>query len=190
MDGRALGWRFWSASVLAGAAVVAAALTMPVGLPETAGNADPSAALPDAVVEAAPEDLGTFLAIRRWGAPPEEEKASEAPEEAAPTLNPVLAEMGFVGLIEVQDELAVLLALPEGDIVRMLPGDTLPDGRTLVSVSDNSLTLAGPGQPEEVLTLFPRLPADSAPVPVPAPAAPTGDQQGGADATTLRDEAQ
>lgn len=179
MDGRALGWRFWSASVLAGAAVVAAALTMPVRTPETAGNADPSAVLPDAVVEAAPEDLGAFLDIRRWGAPPEEEKEPEAPEEAVPELNPVLAEMGFVGLIAVQEELAVLLVLPEGDIVRMLPGDTLPDGRTLVSVSDNSLTLAGPGQPEEVLTLFPRLPADPAPAPEPVPEA-TGDQQGDA----------
>ena len=167
MDGRALGWRFWSASVLAGAAVVAAALTMPVRVSETVANADPSVVLPDAVVEAAPEDLGAFLAIRRWGAPPEEEKEPAPPEEAAPALNPVLAEMGFVGLIAVQDELAVLLALPEGDIVRMLPGDTLPDGRTLVSVSDNSLTLAGAGQPEEVLTLFPRLPAEAAPVPAP-----------------------
>ena len=175
MDGRALGWRFWSASVLAGAAVVAAAFTMPVRMPETVGSADPAAVLPDAVVEAAPEDLGAFLAIRRWGAPPEEEKEPEPPEEAAPALNPVLAEMGFVGLIAVQDELAVLLVLPEGDIVRMLPGDTLPDGRTLVSVSDNSLTLAGPGRPEEVLTLFPRLPADPAPAPAPVPA-PTGGQ--------------
>lgn len=167
MEGRALDWRFWSASVLAGAAVVAAALTMPVRVPETAANADPSVVLPDAVVEAAPEDPGAFLAIRRWGAPPEEEKEPAPPEEAATALNPVLAEMGFVGLIAAQDELAVLLALPEGDIVRMLPGDTLPDGRTLVSVSDNSLTLAGAGQPEEVLTLFPRLPAETAPVPAP-----------------------
>ena len=129
--------------MLAGSAVVAAALTMPVRMPETATNADPAAVLPEGVVEAAPEDLSTFLAIRRWGAPPEKEPEPAPPEEAASALNPVLAEMGFVGLIAVQDELAVLLALPEGDIVRMLPGDTLPDGRTLVSVSDNSLTLAG-----------------------------------------------
>ena len=173
MDGRAPGWRFWSASVLAGAAVVAAALTMPVRMPETAGNADPSAVLPDAVIAAEPEDLDTFLAIRRWGVPPEEEKEPAPPEEAAPALNPVLAEMGFVGLIAVHDELAVLLALPDGDIVRMLPGDTLPDGRTLVSVSDNRLTLAGEGRPEEVLTLFPRLSTESEPVP--AAAAPPGE---------------
>ena len=57
---------------------------------------------------------------------------------------------------------AVLLALPEGEIVRMLPGDTLPDGRILVSVADNSLTLQGEGMPAEVLTLFPRLPAGPA----------------------------
>ena len=167
MDGGAPGWRFWSAAVLAGAAVVAAALTMPVRVPETTTSPDPAADLPEGVVEAVPEDLGAFLAIRRWGAPPEKEPEPAPPEEAVPALNPVLAEMGFVGLIAVQDELAVLLALPEGDIVRMLPGDTLPDGRTLVSVSDNSLTLAGEGSSEEVLTLFPRLPAEPAPVSAP-----------------------
>ena len=118
----------------------------------------------------APEELSAFLEVRRWGPPPEAPGETEpAPEEAGPVLNPILAEMGFVGLIAVQDERAVLLALPEGEIVRMLPGDTLPDGRILVSVADNSLTLAAEGGPEEVLTLFPRLPAEPPASPAVAP---------------------
>lgn len=163
MDGRALDWRLWGGALLAGGAVVAAALAMPVRLPDASAGADPVAELPEGAVEAVPEDLSAFLEIRRWGAPPEEPKEPEPVEEAAPALNPVLAEMGFVGLIAALDERAVLLALPEGDFVRMIPGDTLPDGRILVSVTDNSLTLQGEGQPAEVLTLFPRLPVETAP---------------------------
>ena len=62
-----------------------------------------------------------------------------------------------MGLIATQNKLAALLTIPEGEIVRMLPGDTLPDGRILLSITDNSLTLQGEGQPVEMLTLFPRL---------------------------------
>ena len=166
--------------MLATGAVIAAALAMPVRLPEGTAATDVAERLPEAHPEVAPEDLGAFLEIRRWGPPP----AEPAPvEEAEPTLNPVLAEMGFVGLIAVQDERAVLLALPEGGIVRMLPGDTLPDGRTLVSVSDNSLTLEAEGGPAEVFTLFPPLPA--APAPPPAPAGPEEGEEGGGDAAAL-----
>ena len=127
----------------------------------------PVTALPEGTVEAAPEDLSAFLELRRWGAPPEE------PE---PALHPVLAAMGFVGLIATQGERSVLLSLPEGEIVRMLPDDALPDGRILVSVTDNSLTPKGEGQPAEVLTLFPRLPTAS--TPLPAPDGPQGGVQG------------
>ena len=167
MEGRAFGWRFWGSALLAGGAVVAAALAMPVHLPEAGARTDAAAELPEGAVEAAPEDLSAFLSIRRWDDPPEEAQESEPePVEAtAPALNPILAKMGFVGLIAAQDARSVLLALPEGEIVRMLPGDTLPDGRVLVSVTDNSLTLQGEGQPAEVLTLFPRLPVETAPLP-------------------------
>ena len=65
--------------------------------------------------------------------------------------------MGFVGLIVSKDERAVLLRLPEGSVARIAPGGTLPDGRTLVSVTDNELTLKAEGVPEEVLELFPRI---------------------------------
>ena len=177
MEGRAFDWRRWGGALLAGAAVVAAALAMPVRLPETGARTDPATALPEGAIVAAPEDLSAFLAIRRWGAPPEEAQEPEPVEETTPALNPVLAQMGFVGLIAAQDERSVLLALPEGEIVRMLPGDTVPDGRILVSVTDNSLTLQGEGQPAEVLTLFPRLPVETASLP--ATVEPQGDAQSG-----------
>ena len=165
MNGKAFDWRLGVGMLLAGAAVAAAAFAMPVHPPETGAGSDPAAAVPKGVAEAAPEDLAAFLEIRRWGAPPPAPEPESAPaEEPHPALNPVLAEMGFVGLIAVQEERAVLLALPEGDIVRMLPGDTLPDGRILVSVADNSLTLKEEGGGVEVLTLFPPVPGEAAPL--------------------------
>ena len=148
---------------MAGCAVVAAALAMPVRPPEAASGADDSAgALPEGAVEAVPEDLSAFLEIRRWGAPPPPDPELEVVEETGPVLNPELARMGFVGLIATPDTRAVLLTLPEGKIVRMLPGDTLPDGRILRSVTDNDLTLEGADGAAEVLTLFPPLSAEVA----------------------------
>ena len=90
-------------------------------------------------------------------------RAREAEEAGQPGINPVLAKMGFVGLIVTGDRSAVLLASPEGGVGRFAPGDTLPDGRTLVSVTDNSLTLKGDGRSEEVLTLFPPVRAEPPP---------------------------
>ena len=164
MNGGIFNWLLWGGALLAAGAV---ALAMPVRLPETNALADPTERLPEQAVEAPPEDLSAFLAIRRWGDPPEEAQPAEPEpvEEAASALNPILAEMGFVGLIATQDERAVLLVNSEGEIMRMLPGNTLPDGRILISVTDNTLTLRGEDQPEEVLTLFPRLSAETAPVP-------------------------
>ncbi len=157
MNGRAFAWRLWGGVILVGAVVVAAALAAPLRLPETAARAERADVLPEGAAEPAPEDLAAFLEIRRWGAlPPAPEP--EPAEPARPALNPELARMGFVGLIDTPDSRAVLLALPEGDIVRMVPGDTVPDGRILVSVTDNDLTLEGEEGVAEVLTLFPPLP--------------------------------
>ena len=178
MNGRVFDWRLVLGALLAGGAAVAAALAMPVPPPATGAQAEAGAAMLEGVAEAAPEDLTAFLDIRRWGAPAP--KPEPATKEPGPTLNPILAEMGYVGLIAVQDELAVLLALPEGEVVRMLPGDTLPDGRILVSATDDDLTLRGDDGRSEVLTLFPPLPAEPAPA-----AAPEGDSIAGADATLL-----
>ncbi len=181
MNERALSWRLLLGALLAGGAVAAAALSIPVPPPAPGAPADPAAALPEGVVAAAPEDLTAFLDIQRWGEPPPAPQVEPAAEEPGPVLNPVLARMGYVGLIAAQDELAVLLALPEGEIVRMLPGDTLPDGRILVSVADNSLRLEAEGGVTEVLTLFPPLPG--------APASSRADSGAsgvsGGDATVL-----
>ena len=175
VNDRFFDWRLCGGALLAAGAVIAVALAMPVPLPEVDASADPADVLLEGAAGTAPEDLTAFLEIRRWGPPPAA-PAPAPPEEEAPALNPVLAEMGFVGLIAVQDERAVLLALPKGEIVRKLPGETLPDGRILVSVADNSLTLKGEGGPAEVLTLFPPLPA--APAPAPATGSAGGQTQG------------
>ena len=141
--------------------VVLAALGAPVRLPEAGAARDPSDVLPEEVAEAVPEDFGAFLASRRWGVSLNELREASAPpaEPSEPeerTVNPVLVEMGYVGLIAANGRSAVLLASPEGGVLRMEPGDLLPDGRTLVAVDDNRLILKGEGQPAEVLTLFPR----------------------------------
>ena len=165
-------WRRAAVVLLAGGATVAAALATPVTLPEAGRTADPGDLLPEAWSEPEPEDLGAFLESRRWGVFVEE-KVEEEPPPEEPALNPVLASMGFVGLIVTGDESAVLLESPEGGITRVAPGETLPDGRVLVSVTDNHLTLKGEGVPEEVLTLFP---------PVPSAPLDGGDAGGEADA--------
>ena len=164
-------WRPAAVVLLAGGATVAAALATPVTLPEAGRTADPGGGLPEAWSEPEPEDLGAFLESRRWGVFVEEKAEEPPPDE--PALNPALARMGFVGLIVSGDESAVLLGSPEGGITRVALGETLPDGRVLVLVTDNHLTLKGEGVPEEVLTLFP---------PVPAAPLDGGDAGGGADA--------
>ena len=143
-----------------------AAFAIPVRLPEGGTRKSPGEILPEALVEAEPENLGAFLEIRRWSAPSPAAPAvspptpsrtpAETENRASRSVNPILVEMGYVGLITSRGQHAVLLALPDGKVVRMVPGDTLPDGRILVSVTDNSLTLKVENQPEEVLTLFPR----------------------------------
>ena len=181
MNGKTFDWRLVLGVLFAGGAVVAAALAMPVPPLATGAHADAAATMPEGATEAAPEDLTAFLDIRRWGAPPPAPKP-ESVEAPVSALNPILAEMGFVGLIAVQDERAVLLALPEGEIVRMLPGDTLPDGRILMSVADNSLTLRGENAPPEVLTLFPPLPVEESSA---LPPAGIGEGEEGGGGTTV-----
>ena len=163
-------WRRAAVVVLAGGATVAAALAMPVTLPEAGRTADPGDLLPEARSEPEPEDLGAFLKSRRWGVSVEE----KPPPPVESGLHPALARMGFVGLIETGDESAVLLESPEGGVARVAPGETLPDGRVLVSVTGNRLVLKGEGVPEEVLTLFP--PVRSTPVEGGGPAGGDGER--------------
>ena len=168
------GWRVWGGALLAGGAAALAALVTPVRLPEGSVAADPADLLPERVVEeAAPEDLGAFLASRRWGVS-EPEVTEPAPPPAAPEAPSLDSEIGFVGLIVSGDELVVLLQPPGGGgVARVAPGDVIPDGRVLIPITDERLVLRGEGLPEEVLTLFPPVsaapPADGA-----APPAPDG----------------
>ena len=149
--------------MLACGCTIFAALSVPVPAPEvraTSASDEVVAPLPANLMAAAhTKDLDSFLAIQRWGAPePEvlEAVVLHRPSSTEPrSINPVLLKMHYVGLIAVQDQRVVLLDLPEQGIVRYAPGDTLPDGRVLVSVTDDSLTLQAEGLPAEELMLFP-----------------------------------
>lgn len=154
-------WRRLAGAALACCMTVLAAFAMPVRVPEPGTRAPSGEPVPRALIEVEREDLGAFLEIRRWGAPPETAPGLSEPPRTPktrprPSVNPILVKMGYVGLISARGRHAVLLALPDGKVVRMVPGDTLPDGRILVSVTENSLTLKAEGQAAEVLTLFPR----------------------------------
>ena len=181
MSGRVFNPRQWGGVLLACCTTVLVALAMPVRLPEGGTRMDPSNIHPEDRVDVAPEDLDAFLASRRWGVSLNESRAvGIAPaKQADPAINPALAELGYVGLIAAKNQSAVLLVLPAGEIVRMAPGDTLPDGRILVSVTDNSLTLKGDGLSEAVLTLFPRIRTDHQ---TPDPGGPEGGEGSPEDA--------
>ena len=154
----------WGIAFLACLAAALVAMTVPVRPPDQAAMKAPSNLLSEDAPDVTPEDLAAFMANRRWGGSLNELLEAEAaprladpPGQDEPGLHPVLVEMGYVGLIVAEGQTAVLLASPEGGVARLAPGDTLPDGRTLVSVTDNRLILGGDGLPEEVLTLFPRV---------------------------------
>ena len=157
------GRRRWLVFAAAGCAAIATAILMPVHPPELPVSiARPAVEglATDVATLTNREDFGALLASRRWGdyrPRPSNPDTPTAPEPLpAPGINPELLKMNFVGLITVQDQHIVLLKLPEAGIVRYVAGDTLPDGRLLVSVTDNSLRLKAEGGPEEELLLFPR----------------------------------
>ncbi len=145
--------------------VLLAAAFVPVGLPDADAAGVRDTVLRGGSVEAAQaEDLSAFLSSRRWGAVLQEildEAAAAAAAEARAVeeieMTRELAEIGFIGLMVEPGEYAVLLMLPDGRISRLAGGDTLPDGRTLVAVTGNSLILATSGGEQEVLSLFPRV---------------------------------
>ena len=190
MKGPFLDRRWWGAALLACLVAVLAALAMPVSLPEAGRNTDSLSALPGDTVESAPEDLGAFLDSRRWGASLREileaEKAKRAEEagQSVSAINPALAKMGFVGLIVTRGRSEVLLEAPEGGVARFAPGDTLPDGRILLTVTDNSLTLKEEDSPEEVLTLFPRVRSEPS---IGDDSPPVGGADSGAETTPRSD---
>ena len=137
------------------------AFLIPVGLPDSDARGDRQGELMGSTVgQFTAEDLKAFFDSRRWGVSLQEidELLMRANQ---PGINPVLAEMGYVGLITTDATNAMILMLPEGEITRLELGDTLPDGRILASVTQNSLTLRDENQQEEVLLLFPEVPTDS-----------------------------
>ena len=153
-------------------ATVLVAFAIPPGVSGGDAPADGLGGLGGDLPVAAPEDLSGFVGSDRWGVSLEDVLERIASENLARRgLNPALRKMGFLGLMEAGDAIAVLLADPEvdgGGIVQLAPGDTLPDGRVLTSVTDNSITLTGSseggdaeGVRREVLLLFP--PAEPAP---------------------------
>ena len=162
-------------------ATVLAAFAIPPGVSRGDGTTDGPGGFSGELPAAVPEDLSAFVVGDRWGISLEEVlETVSAEEQARRGLNPVLRRMGFLGLMEAGDAIAVLLASPEPDgdgILQLAPGDTLPDGRVLTAVTDNSITLtsslegadgaanpadsggAGTGAEgihQEVLLLFPR----------------------------------
>ena len=145
------------------AAVLLAALVIPVAVPDAGASAARGQDAADPAAARA-EDLSAFLASARWGVTLQDIMDEEAARAAAAAraarqieITRELAEIGFVGLMLEAEESAVLLVLPDGKISRFAGGDTLPDGRSLVSVTDNSLTLEGSDGQQEALSLFPRV---------------------------------
>lgn len=148
-------------------ATVAAAFMAPVRQRDAGGPSAPS--IESVLAEAAAEDLTPLLDSVRWGSSLREAlaAAARASGQAAATPDQAVAERAadadsvrFVGYIAAEDRRSALLAFPDGEIVRLRPGESLRDGRAVAAVSDRALTLGAEGEAAEVLALFP-------PVPVP-----------------------
>ena len=160
-------------------ATVVAAFAIPAGVSGEDATSNGSGGIGESLPAAVAEDLSGFIGSDRWGISLEDVLEEVAAENLARRgLNPALQKMGFLGLIETAGATAVLLADPDldgGGIIQLAPGDVLPDGRVLTSVTDNSITLTsnpesaadpaenpGPANPDfadprhEVLLLFPR----------------------------------
>ena len=177
------GWRGWLAAGLLCCLTIAAAVVVPVRRPVPPATASP-APLPGLSAEvaemASTEELGAFLDSTRWGDNGQKTRKPAVPATPpAPTTNPELAKMNYVGLITIHDQRTVLLEVPDVGVVRYVPGDRLPDGRVLVSVTDDSLTLGADGRPDEVLMLFPTI-ENNAENDAPKPGR-TGTRAGGAE---------
>ena len=146
---------------------VATALVVPVRQ-AAAGGASAQAGIASAFAEGVAEDLTPLLDSVRWGTSLREALAAAAaaqtggPAAAAP--DQVLAEgatdsVRFVGYIASEDHRAALLAFPDGEIVRLEPGENLRDGRAVADISAGALTLGNEGDAAEVLALFPPVPS-------------------------------
>ena len=144
-------------------ATVAAAFVVPVRQRDAGGPSAP-ASIESVLAEGGAEDLTPLLDSVRWGSSLREAlaAAARASGQAAATPDQALAERAddvdsvrFVGYIAADDRRSALLAFPDGEIVRLRPGESLRDGRAVAAVSDRSLTLDAEGEAAEVLALFP-----------------------------------
>ena len=150
--------RGWAAAGLVCCATVAVALATPVRPPASPPTAPP-APLPGLSAEVAAVAARKELAASRrfsiestrWGHHGQKTRRRAAPPAPEP------AKMNYVGLITIHDQRTVLFEVPNVGVVRYAPGDRLPDGRVLVSVTDDSLTLRAEGRPDEVFMLFPTI---------------------------------
>ena len=161
------------APVALGAVLFAAiGLAWPLrGSPTPPGSASSPAIPPD--VSAADRELDDFLAMARWGRPAydadkarrEAEARRLAAEAAAAAggINPELVKLGVIGISTAADSRAVLLTKPDGEGERLTVGETLPDGRVLVSVSRNAVVLEDAQGAREELLLFLRFGEDVIP---------------------------
>ncbi|MDE0420334.1 MAG: hypothetical protein OXK76_05510 [Gammaproteobacteria bacterium] len=149
--------------------ILAAVLFAAIGAAWPLSGSPPPPAPPgpleiSAATSAHTEGLDGFLAMTRWGTPPYDPERARREEEERRRLagqqggiNPELAKLGVIGITSVASRHAVRLRKSGGAIVRLVDGDTLPDGRVLVSVAANSLVLQdAQGEPEE-LHLFSRV---------------------------------
>lgn len=171
--------RRWRVLAVAGGlllATVAAALVVPVRQAAAGGASAQSGIASALAAGATAEDLTPLLDGVRWGTSLREvlaaAAAAEAGAPAAAASDEAVAErhtdsVRFVGFIAAEDRRSALLAFPDGEIVRLKPGDSLRDGRALADVSDRALTLGNEGDAAEVLALFP---------PVRVPSGPRDDQ--------------
>lgn len=148
-------------------ATVALAFVLPIRQRDAGGPSAP-ASIESVLAEGGAEDLAPLLDSVRWGTSLREALAAAAAAsgQTAATPDQAVAERAaadsvrFVGYIAAEDRRSALLAFPDGEIVRLRPGESLRDGRAVAAVSDRSLTLDAEGEAAEVLALFP-------PVPVP-----------------------
>lgn len=110
----------------------------------------------------APEDLTTFLDSRRWGGESlQDVRRRTAAVDAATAERRVVDKVGLVGLTAVKNRRASLIQLPDGVIVRFVPGDILPDGRSVKAATDKSVTLEDDDNRQaELLNLFPPIPEE------------------------------
>ena len=154
-----------TAAVAACALALLAALTIPVGLPDAATASTAGRLSGDQVAVAPTEDLTAFMTSRRWGVSFEESEAARRARELANGAADARRDrMGFVGTTATSDDRVVLLTLPGGGVARIPAGGALPDGRTLSSVTDTTVTFSDGGSEDEELELFPR-PAEAEPTP-------------------------